>query len=171
MSHGYFYESLYIASFQTNVRMFILKYVLTTSCGIFDFLMRQWHLHVFALLPPVQGGRVPYCIFGTFVPFLCFIEMCIFIYPCNENQLDALLILSLFRQSISACFGHICSPSSGGTLYIFNNWYVLCFSVYCLLASQLKSTTHTNCWIYTVYLLMMGYRYAQNMQRLIDEIN
>ena len=35
---------------------------------------------------------------------------------CNKNQLDALFILSLFRQSSSACFGHICSPSSGGIL-------------------------------------------------------
>jgi len=29
--------------------------------------------------------------------------------------------------------------------------------------SQLKSTTRTNCCIYTVYLLMMGYKYARNM--------
>jgi len=59
-------------------------------------------------------------------------------YLCNENQLDALLIfiLSLFRQSTATCFRHICSPSSGGILYIYNNWYVLCFSVDCLLASQ-----------------------------------
>jgi len=47
--------------------------------------------------------------------------------PCNENQLDALFILSLFRQSTSTCFGHICSPSSGGILCIYNDWYVLCF--------------------------------------------
>jgi len=41
--------------------------------------------------------------------------------------------------------------------------------------SQLKSTTRTICCIYiythTVYLLMMGYKYGRNMQRLIDEIN
>jgi len=53
--------------------------------------------------------------------------------PCNENQLDALFILILFLQSISTCFGHICSPSSGGTLYIYNSWY-LCLLVDCLLA-------------------------------------
>ena len=53
---------------------------------------------------------------------------------CNENQLDALFILSLFRQSSPICFRHICSPSSGGILYIYNNWYVLCFLVDCLLA-------------------------------------
>ena len=42
---------------------------------------------------------------------------CISIHPCNENQLDALFILSLFRQSTCTCFGYICSPSSGGKLY------------------------------------------------------
>ena len=87
--------------------------------------------------------------------------------PCNEDQFDALFILSLFRQSTSTCFGHICSPSSGGILYI-HNWYILCFLVECLLAgrptdSQLKSTTHTHCCRYTEYLLMMGYKYARNM--------
>jgi hypothetical protein len=29
--------------------------------------------------------------------------------------------------------------------------------------SHLKSTTHTSCCIYTVYFLMMGYKYARNM--------
>jgi hypothetical protein len=37
--------------------------------------------------------------------------------------------------------------------------------------SQLKSTTRTNCCIYTVYLLMIGRKYVRNMQRLTDEIN
>jgi len=41
------------------------------------------------------------------------------IHPCNENQLDALFILSLFRQLTSAYFGHICNPTSGGILYIY----------------------------------------------------
>jgi len=50
---------------------------------------------------------------------------CISIHLCNKNQLDALFILSLFRQSICTCFGHICSPSSGGILYIYNNTYQL----------------------------------------------
>jgi len=39
---------------------------------------------------------------------------CISIHLCNKNQLDALFILSLFRQSTSTYFGNICSPSSGG---------------------------------------------------------
>ena len=47
---------------------------------------------------------------------------------------ESLFILSLFRQSTSTCFGHICSPSSGGILCVCNNLYVLCFSVDCLLA-------------------------------------
>ena len=39
--------------------------------------------------------------------------------PFNENHLDALFIFSLFRQSTSTCFGHICIPSSGGILCIY----------------------------------------------------
>jgi len=77
---------------------------------------------------------------------------------CNKNQLEALLILSLFRQSTSTCFGHIYSPLSEGILFIYNNWYVLCL----LDDSHLKSTTRTNCCIYKVYLLIMGYKYARN---------
>ena len=71
-----------------------------------------------------------------------FCWQCISIHPCNENQLDALFILSLFRQSTSTCFGHICSPSSG-VLYIYN-WYVLCFSVDCLLAGYTSWWWATN---------------------------
>ena len=63
-----------------------------------------------------------------------FCWLCISIYLRNKNQLDAPFILNLFHQSISKCFGHICSPSSGGILYIYSNWYVFCFSVDCLLA-------------------------------------
>jgi hypothetical protein len=35
---------------------------------------------------------------------------CISIYLCNKNQLNALFILSLFHQTTSTCFGHICGP-------------------------------------------------------------
>ena len=58
------------------------------------------------------------------------------IHLCNKNQPDAQFILSLFHQSASTHFVHICSPSSGVILYIYNNWYALCFSVGCLLTSQ-----------------------------------
>ena len=56
-----------------------------------------------------------------------------FSQPYSENQLVALFIPSLFRQSTSTCFGHVCSLSSGGLLYIYSNWYVLWFSFDCLL--------------------------------------
>ena len=41
-------------------------------------------------------------------------------------------------KSTSTCFGHICSPSLGGILYIciYNNWYMLCFLVDCMLAEM-----------------------------------
>jgi hypothetical protein len=50
---------------------------------------------------------------------------------CNENQLYALLILHLFRQSTSTCFEHIYFRSSGVshcictttvTLYKYGDW-------------------------------------------------
>jgi hypothetical protein len=105
----------------------------------------------------------------TNVKLTCFYFMfcwpCITIHLCNKNQLGALFIVSVFRQSTCTCFRHICSPSRG-ILYIYNSWYMLCFLVDCLLVwptvSQLKSTTRTNC-LYTVYLLMMGYRYARKV--------
>ena len=50
---------------------------------------------------------------------------CISIYLRNKNQLDVIFILSLFRQSTSTCFGHICSPSSGGMLYMYNMYQLL----------------------------------------------
>ena len=50
--------------------------------------------------------------------FFMFCWPCISIRLCSEDWLDALFILSLFHQSTSTCFGHICSPSSGGMLYI-----------------------------------------------------
>jgi hypothetical protein len=78
--------------------------------------------------------------------FVCmFYWPCISIHPCNENQLDALFTLSLFRQSTSTCFGHICGPSSGGILYIYNNWYVLCFLVDCLLAGLANAAKRQTC--------------------------
>ena len=51
---------------------------------------------------------------------------------------------------------------------MYNNWYLMCFSVDCLLVgrptdSQLKSTSRTNCCTYTVYLLIISYKYARNM--------
>ena len=50
--------------------------------------------------------------FGTVLP--TFRKICV-----EKTQLDAIFILNLFRQSTSTRFGHICSPSSGGILYIY----------------------------------------------------
>jgi len=35
---------------------------------------------------------------------------------------NPVVILSFFLQSTSTCLRHICSQSSGGILYIYNNW-------------------------------------------------
>jgi hypothetical protein len=84
----------------------------------------------FPLLPR-GNGRLNYSPDFTEVTeiFFMFCWPCISIDPCNDNQLDAPFILSLFRHSTSTFFGRICSPSSGGVLYIYSNWYMLCFSV------------------------------------------
>ena len=44
----------------------------------------------------------------------------------KKSQLDALFILTLVRQSTSTCFGHICSPLSGGILYIYTTVGTYC---------------------------------------------
>jgi hypothetical protein len=69
--------------------------------------------------------RLRAAMFITF--FLCFVDRAYRYSYVIKTQLDALFILNLFRHSSSTCFGHICRPSSGGILYIYNNWYVLCF--------------------------------------------
>ena len=48
--------------------------------------------------------------------FFCW--SCISIYLCTKNQLDALFFPGLFLQSTPTCFGHFCSPSSGGVLCV-----------------------------------------------------
>jgi len=85
---------------------------------------------IYSILP-LPLHHVQHIKLKTLWVYFIFCWPCISIHPCSENQLDALLvfILSLFRQSTSTCFEHICSPSSGLTLYIYNNWYVLCFLV------------------------------------------
>jgi len=48
---------------------------------------------------------------------------------CNGTALP--LPLPIFRQSTSTRFERIYSPSSGGTPYIYNNWYLLFLLVDC----------------------------------------
>jgi hypothetical protein len=66
---------------------------------------------------------------------------------CNKNQLDALFILNLFRQSISLCYGHIYCPSLGGI-------YSICTAI---------GTCYTFRLLAAAYLLMIGNKYARNM--------
>jgi hypothetical protein len=103
---------------------------------------------------------------------------------CNENQLDILFILNLFRQSTSTCFGHILPIIRGYKLYMYNNlswmtelymysnWWELYFEADWLLAgsewnypsaaSQPKCMTPTNCCKYAVYTSWWWATYARN---------
>jgi len=75
--------------------------------------------------------------------------------PCNENQLDALFIFSLFLQSSSTCFGHICSTSSGVySCYIYNSWYLFCFSVDSLLANIQSTEKHNTYQLLYIYSIL-----------------
>ena len=58
--------------------------------------------------------------------------------------------LYMFRASLD--------PSSGGTTYVYNNWYLLFFLVDCIIS--------TNCCIHTVIPPDDGPRYARNMQKM-----
>jgi hypothetical protein len=76
--------------------------------------------HVFiAWIRSVRPKHVA-CVDGNkrFVVFM-FCWRCVLVFLCNENQLDALFIVSWFRQSTSTCFGHVYCPSSGGIRCIF----------------------------------------------------
>ena len=73
-----------------------------------SFLETMWALYNVCI--KIQFGKISRLHF-------MFCWRCVSIHQCNENQLDALFILSLFRQSTSTCFGHICSLSSGDILY------------------------------------------------------
>ena len=102
-----------------------------------------------------------YTVINKFIFMFCW--PCISIHPCNENQLDPLFILSSFRQSTYTCFGHICSPSSGCILYIYNRWYMLCFSVDCLLAGQQTVYWKAQHIPIVVYIQYTSWWWATNM--------
>ena len=48
----------------------------------------------------------------------------IYVVRLKKTQTDAQFIFSIFRHT---CFGRISIPSSGGTPYGYNNWYLLFF--------------------------------------------
>jgi hypothetical protein len=80
-----------------------------TSCFI--------HIYLMYVLSDVDSKRVEICQmyyvlnvkYKRTPTYFMFCWPCISIHPRNENQLDALFILSLFRQSTSTSVGHICS--------------------------------------------------------------
>ena len=76
---------------------------------------RNWDLH--------YSGRLLSVYFMFCWPYIS-------IHLCKKNQLDALFILSLLRQSTSTCFGHIGSPSSGDIQYIYNTYQLLYIYIY-----------------------------------------
>ena len=91
------------------------------------------------------------------------------VYLCNENQLDALFVLSLFCHQpphVSGIFvAHhqevYCIYTTVGTCCALQLTVCCPSSVPTRTTdSQLQSATHSNCCIYTVYLLMIGYEYA-----------
>ena len=72
---------------------------------------------------PRSSHKVP-------VIFYVLLTLHLITFLCNNYQLDAIIILSLFHQSTYTCFGHICSPSSGSVLYIYIYIYIqqsVCF--------------------------------------------
>ena len=77
----------------------------------------------------------------------------------HKNEPHAQFVFSIFRRTCT-CFGRNYSPSSGGTPYGYNNWYLLFFldDPARTTDNHLKRITSTNCYILTVYVLMMGYR-------------
>jgi len=124
--------------------------------------------------------------FSCYIPLVCrrfpsmlncvFCWPCVSIHLCNENQLDALFILSLFCQSTSTCFGHICSPPLGGILYIYSippddESIIMRYTLYiqytsrwcCTNMSETYIYIHIYTHIYLVYYLMMGYKYVRNI--------
>ena len=81
------------------------------------------------------------------------------IRTCNENQLDALFILSLFRQSPSTWFRAYSLPNIRRyTVYIQQ---LVCYVLFSWLS--VGRPTRAICCVYRVYLLMMGYRNVRYM--------
>ena len=89
---------------------------LNPMCCLLAFLVAHHFLHVSRIRVKHKMtvcGIYEYDNPNVFRTYLC-------VALCNIKQLDALFILSIFRHSTSTCFGHICSPSSGGILYIYS---------------------------------------------------
>jgi len=99
--------------------------------------------------------------------FLCLVDRASpYICVIKTNLLHYLSSVYFVNQPLHVSGIFVAHHQEVCYIYIYNNWYVLYFSVLSVSRptdSQLKSTTRTNCCIYTVHLLMMGYKYARNM--------
>jgi len=85
--------------------------------------------------------------------FLCFVDRgsrCI--YVTKTNLMHHLSSVYFVNQPLRVSGISVAHHQEVYCIYMYNNWYVLCFLVDCLLArptdSQLKSTTHTNRCVY-----------------------
>jgi len=65
-------------------------------------------------------------------------------HTCNENQIDTLFILSLSRQL----------PLHVSGIFVAHHQEEYYIYIY---------TASTNCCMFTVYLLMLGHKYARNI--------
>jgi hypothetical protein len=112
----------FVVSDKTFVTLLVL-FLRATRIALFELWdeagqlwSSSWNIHFRVTSFPLVFTRI------TFYVKFYVLWPCTSIHLCNKNHLDARFIVSLYRQSTSTCFEHICSPSSGGTLYIYNNW-------------------------------------------------
>ena len=88
------------------------------------YTVLYYWINVYRLCVPLRGRQS--------IPFRITADC-----PYKLNQNDALFVYNNFRVSTSTCFRRIYSPSSGGTPYIYNSWYLLFFLV-CFMSSWIK---------------------------------
>ena len=82
------------------------------------FALKSWNFGIWslkmALIPRINRvyRRV---LLNIFFVIFCFCNRASGYLRVKKNQLHALFIFSIFRQTTSTCFGRIYNPSSGGT--------------------------------------------------------
>jgi hypothetical protein len=104
-------------------------------------MLKAWHknfiLHFFRFKILSSFAHI-WCLneqkhFSSFlVQILCLVGRASRYIRLTKNQLDAQYIFSIFRQT-STCFRSNYGPSSGGTPYACNSWYLLFCLDDCLL--------------------------------------
>jgi len=85
-------------------------------------------------LPMFQDQQVvPKCPWLMTNLYFMFCWPCILIYSFKNKSTWCTIYLKHISSNTSTCFRHIYSPSSGGTPYGYNNWYLFFFLDVCLL--------------------------------------